>query len=136
MQAWTEVVTHPLGLAGFSLFIVFALLARMGPSRRSPWLAPAAVTMAFIALLGGIGLAFRQISHSPVSANLAPAATRPAKSSSPEPTGSEAAKTETRSVAPDAPRIEQRTSGGQSPAVADVQGNVTITIQDDPPKKP
>ena len=93
MSKWAEVVVHPLGLAGFALFLVFMLLA--GTMRRSErrWVVPVAVAMAVIGLVGGLGLAYWQ-GREPGT-----------------PVG-----------------VQQETHGDASPAVADVEGNVTITI--------
>ncbi|KAA6458179.1 hypothetical protein DYQ86_19855 [Acidobacteria bacterium AB60] len=58
MTDWTKVVVQPLGLAGFALFLVFGLVARLkrGASRR--WLSPVAIAMACLALVGGLALAW------------------------------------------------------------------------------
>jgi hypothetical protein len=122
MDGWTEIVTHPLGLAGFALFIVFSLLARMGSSGRWPWLAPAAVTMAFIALLGGLGLAFRQSHQTAVQE-------KPDRAAGEKPISTEDSQTPGQTPPGQPTTIQQQTSGSQSPAVSNIQGDVNITIQ-------
>lgn len=57
---WTKVVTQPLGLGGFALALVFALVGRGAKSDKTPWLKPAAFAMAGVALVGGLTLAFQQ----------------------------------------------------------------------------
>ena len=122
MEPWIEIVTHPLGLVGFSLFIVFSLLARMGPTGRWPWLAPAAVTMAFIALLGGLGLAFRQSHRTAVQE-------KPDKAATEKSVANGTGQTQGQAPPGQPTTIQQQTSGSQSPAVSNVQGDVNITIQ-------
>jgi hypothetical protein len=57
MEAWTKVVTSPLGLAGFALFLIFTFL---GSKKRKPsWLPFGAYGMAAVALIGGLFLAYR-----------------------------------------------------------------------------
>jgi hypothetical protein len=55
---WTKVVTHPLGLAAFALFLVFAFLGSNRRSKRPPWLSPVAFGLAAVALFGGLILAY------------------------------------------------------------------------------
>ena len=83
MNEWTKVVTEPLGLAGFALFLVFGYLAKAKKdderrwlslvaialagrhrSRWSPSLSLVAIALAVIALLGGLSLAYFQPSRS------------------------------------------------------------------------
>jgi hypothetical protein len=56
-----KIVTHPLGLVGYALALVFGLLGKYGPSDRWPWLLPAALAMSLLCVLGGLILASRQI---------------------------------------------------------------------------
>ncbi len=58
MQEWTKVVTEPLGLAGFALFLVFGVLARIKRDDERRWLGPLAMAMAVVALTGGLALAY------------------------------------------------------------------------------
>ncbi len=104
MSEWVKVVTHPLGLAGFALFLAFGSLARAKRTRERRWLATTAMTMAFIALVGGFFLAYNGIS----------------KDSSP--VGS------TQRSQQQTNQVKQSTTGAESPAVQGVQGDVTITV--------
>jgi hypothetical protein len=58
MQEWVKVVVQPLGLAGFALFLVFGLIARAKRADERKGLSRAALAMAFVALAGGLCLAF------------------------------------------------------------------------------
>jgi hypothetical protein len=46
---WARVVIHPLGLAGFVLFLVFRLLAGLKSRDERRWLFPSAILMAVTA---------------------------------------------------------------------------------------
>jgi hypothetical protein len=109
MDAWIKIVGDPLGLAGFALFLGFSLLAKTRSASRAPWLTASFITLAGIALLGGLGLAYLRQRPALVS----PVAT----------------------PAPPARSVEQQTSGPQSPAVGGVDGDVSITIKGAPPQK-
>src|SRR3954463_16622357 len=61
ISEWTKVVSNPLGLAGFALFLVFAYLAKVKSADERRWLSPAAVLVALAALLGGLLIAYAQI---------------------------------------------------------------------------
>jgi len=67
MQEWTKVVTHPLGLAGFALFLVFSLLARAKRRDERRWIFPVSLVMAVFALVGGLSLAYRQGKNTPAT---------------------------------------------------------------------
>lgn len=56
---WTKIVTHPLGLAAFALFLVFTFLGGNRRSKQPRWLSPVAFGLAGIALVGGLILAYR-----------------------------------------------------------------------------
>jgi len=67
MGEWTKVVTNPLGLAGFALFVIFLIARRTTRMSSDPFFSYALVAMAFVALLGGIGLAYwRTIKQVPI----------------------------------------------------------------------
>jgi hypothetical protein len=121
MSEWIKVVTHPLGLSGFALFLVFVYLGRAHRSERR-WLSPVAFVIAAIALVGGLVLAHVQVAK--------PAASSLQTNPPPAPTNQQ---------------VQQKTTGQGSPAVQGVQGDVTITvdqskekteIQKPPEKKP
>ena len=106
MITWTRVVTHPLGLAGFALFLVFGYLAKVKSKDERRWLSPAAVCAAVLALGGSLILAYIQtakLAASPRQLTQAPAQQQ-------------------------TNQVQQTTSGPGSPAVQGVQGDVTITV--------
>ena len=109
MGAWTKVVTHPLGLAGFALFLVFGYLAKAKRNDERRWLAPAAVVLALAALAGGILLSYVQ-GPKPLPQ---PAQAVQAASPSKQQTNS---------------NVQQTSTGEGSPNVQGVQGDVTITV--------
>ena len=62
MNPWINVVTNPLGLGGFALFLVFSFV---GSKKKKPdWLPIGAYVMAVVALVGGIFIAYRQENQS------------------------------------------------------------------------
>jgi hypothetical protein len=56
---WIKVVTQPLGLSGFALFLAFSYIAKAKPRFSPHWLTSSAYIFALIALVGGLGLAYR-----------------------------------------------------------------------------
>jgi uncharacterized membrane protein len=106
MSDWTKVVTDPLGLAGFALFLVFGFLAKLKRRDLRRWLAPLAMIMAVIALVGGLSLAYVQVRRS--------AQPVPVQTKSP--------------AAPSQPTSIQVTTGQGSPTVNGVNGDVNITV--------
>jgi hypothetical protein len=60
MSEWAKIVTQPLGLVGFGLFLVFAHLAKVKRHDERRWLSRVALTFAAVALLGGLTLAYLQ----------------------------------------------------------------------------
>lgn len=108
MTEWIKVVTQPMGLVGFALFLVFGYLAKVTRHDERRWLSPAAVGLALIALVGGLLIAYKQIPQPP----------------QPTPTvqTTQPAQQQTNS------NLTQKSSGQGSPNVQGVQGDVTITI--------
>jgi hypothetical protein len=105
----TKVVTHPLGLAGFVLFLVFGYLARSKRRDEHRWLAPVALTLAAAALIGGLFLAYVQVPKPlPPSVQV---------NKPPAPVQQQTNK-----------QVKQTSSGQGSPNVQGVQGDVTITV--------
>ena len=98
MGAWTKVLTHPLGLAGFALYLVFRILAYTKRRDERRWLARSFAAAAVLTLIAGLGLAYLQVPRAP--------------SSSQQQTN----------------QVQQSTSGPGSPAVQSVQGNVTVNV--------
>lgn len=60
-KPWIDVVTNPLGLAGFALFLVFWFLSRRAKQQSYKWLPFVAVVMACFALIGGLLLASKAL---------------------------------------------------------------------------
>jgi hypothetical protein len=126
MTEWTKVVTNPLGLAGFALFLVFGYLARAKRNDERRWLSPAAVALAVVALVGCLLIAYKQLpkpSPQPVQAIQAQPPVKQQTNNN----------------------VQQTSSGEGSPNVQGVQGDVTITVdqskgkteaQKPPAKKP
>jgi hypothetical protein len=105
MSDWTKVVTQPLGLAGFALFLVFGYLARVKRHDERRWLSPVAVAVAALALAGGLILAYVQVPRP--AAPVTPITKAPSQQTN---------------------QVQQSTTGAGSPAVQGVQGDVTITV--------
>ena len=101
---WAKVVTEPLGLAGFALFLVFGVLSRLKAKDERRWLGPLAAAMAVIALAGGLLLAYLK-----AGTTLQPASTI------------QPPQTQTNTV-------QQTTTGKGSPIVQGVQGDVTVNV--------
>lgn len=59
MLNWTKAI--PWDWTGFARFLVFGLFAKLKQRDQRGWLLPSAIIMAFIVLLGGLGLAYVQI---------------------------------------------------------------------------
>lgn len=51
---WTEVITHPLGLTGYIISLVFIFLTRFATRSERLWLTPTFVFLALVVLLGGL----------------------------------------------------------------------------------
>ena len=68
-EAWVNVVTNPLGMAAFALFLVFSVLTRTTIAKERRWLAPVFVGIAVIALLGGLALSYKNY-HAEVVDNM------------------------------------------------------------------
>jgi predicted PurR-regulated permease PerM len=118
ISEWIKVVTHPFGLAAFSLFLVFLLVSRTTKAAKNRWLQVSFILMAFVTLLGGIGLAYRQIS---LPTSLPEKISAPLKVSPDSTTVPEIKQMQ--------PSIQQSTKGSNSPAIADVKGDVTIITE-------
>ena len=61
---FTKVITHPLGLTGFALALVFGVAGIFAHSRRAKapkWLPGVAVTLAAVCLVGGLLLAREEL---------------------------------------------------------------------------
>ena len=124
MGAWTKVVTEPLGLAGFALFLIFAYLGKLKSGDKRKWISPVAFVCAAATLTAGLSLAYLQIAK-PVTPPASPV-----------------------KAAPDIQQInhsQQTSTGPGSPNIQGVNGDVTVTVdqstgktapQKVPPKQP
>ena len=110
MSEWTKVIVHPMGLAGFALFLVFGYLARVRREKGPRWLPTAAISLAAVALLAGLALGWTQVNND---------AHRDAKSK-PEPKGPQATI--------NCPQVKQESTGAGSPNFNCVAGDMTVTI--------
>lgn len=118
-MGWIEVVTEPLGLAGFALALVFtivrAVVART-PEGRGQWIVPAGFALAALCIVGGLIIDYQRVRSEPRSS---PHGAVPSATSMQIGT------------------IKQQLDGGA--AVAGVQGNVTVnapTPQENAKPKP
>ena len=110
MSEWTKVVTDPLGLVAFALFLVFGLLAKIKQRKERRWLSAAAGVMAVAALASGLVLAYLRIQKE--SSTDSPQAHQPPATSMQQTNQ----------------QVQQTTTGPCRPAVQGVQGEVSITI--------
>jgi hypothetical protein len=112
---WTKVVTDPVGLAGFALFLVHALVKTFAPKTRrdkNHWLLPAAFALSALCMFAGFGLAcWREFKRSEVKSQSAPTPKKTLRIG----------------------KVDQKVNSGA--AVAGVQGNVTVTPPLPPSKK-
>jgi hypothetical protein len=58
MELWVRVVTQPLGLAGFGLFLLFWFIARAKKNKERVWFSRLAAGAVIFALVGGLFLAY------------------------------------------------------------------------------
>ena len=108
MSEWAKVVTEPLGLAGFALFLLFTYLGKTKQADHRKWLSPIAFGCAAMTLIGGLALAYLQITKPPPA---------PASLSKPAPPPVQQTN-----------QVQQISNGPGSPNVQGVQGDVTITV--------
>jgi hypothetical protein len=109
MTPWTKVVTDPLGLAGFALFLIFGLVAKLTNKSERQWVSRTAVVAAVFTLVSCLALAFLRTTRS-----------------MPQPAGKNVTAGTTSSQQSN--EVHQSTSGPGSPAVQGVQGNVTVVV--------
>lgn len=131
MSDWTKVVTQPIGLAGFALFVVFGLLAKT--KKKPTWLVAGFFALASVALIGGLAIGYFEVQHGN------PPSHSKAVSSLPSKTNPEPAQSNQQVIG----EINQNSTGTGAVNAGGVQGQVTVTIppaeqsSDKPtPKKP
>ena len=100
MNAWIEVVRDPLGLAAFALALLFSLLGAYFKLRKSPSLV--AFRMACVAAIVAVA---GGVTIGVLKATASAEQTLPTS------------------------RVEQTTEGSGSPAIANTQGDVNVTIK-------
>ena len=113
MNEWAKVVTTPLGLAGFALFLLFWLLRWTKRREDQLPLRHIATGAALACLVGGFVLSYIQVTHVPAPA---PSTREQAPQSS---------------QGQENKNIQQNTTGPGSPAIQGVQGNVTVNTHQD-----
>lgn len=109
MNEWAKVVSHPLGLAGFALFLVFLIVGMATGSKERRVLTGIFLVAAFLCLGGG--LVFYYIQSGPPAGS--PRVPQSPESPSHQENGP----------------VQQRTNGPASPAIQGVQGDVTVNVQ-------
>ena len=115
MDKWIDVVTNPLGIAGFALFLVFTFASRsQRPRERNVFMVFAAV-----ALLAGLGLAYRHASEPPPAESKPTVAKQPDQKSLPAPQAEQ--------VSPEARSPEPTPANGGQTAKAD-RGSTATNI--------
>jgi hypothetical protein len=108
MSEWTKVVTEPLGLTAFALFLIFSYLGKVNRGDKRRWLSPVAFTCAVATLIGGLVLAYIQLPKHVESPHLTV--------NTPDP------------AAGQTNPVRQTSHGPGSPNVQGVQGDVTVTV--------
>ena len=74
VMSWIKVVTHPLGIAGFALALVFGVVSRVMAQKRNKntqWIVPAAYALAALCVVGGLALAYRHESETSMATKIA-----------------------------------------------------------------
>ena len=110
MNEWAKVVTQPLGLIGFVLFLVFGYLAKTKRLDERRWVSPVAFSFAAIALIGGFALAYVETSKSLARTIQSISPPSPIQQTS------------------QANQVKQNSTGAGSPNVQDIKGDVVITV--------
>ncbi len=123
MDKWIDVVTNPLGIAGFALFLVFTFVSRsQRPFERNLFMGLAAVV-----LLAGFGLAYRHASETP-PAETKPAATQPDSKSAPT-AQTETAPLEAKMPETLPPKLKQEAKADRGSTAFNIGGSVNNNEQ-------
>jgi hypothetical protein len=110
---WTKILVHPLGLVGYVLSLLFGSLSRVRRRDERRWILPLTLALAIIALLGGLGLAYRDVSGKVRQTVIVPAP-------KPEPT-----------LQQQNDHPQQSSTGNNSPNLQGIQGNVKLAYGED-----
>lgn len=120
MGEWAKVVTQPLGLAGFAIFTFLIFFTWRRTSTQPIWVRASFVVMAFTALLGGLWLAH-------LNATSWPTAEETSAQQKPLPGPNDHEEISPQKTSGDN-KVDQKTTGPGSPAIANTRGDVTITV--------
>src|SRR5208283_3667763 len=112
MTPWIKVVTEPLGLAGFALFLIFGYLGKVKRDDERRWLSPVAFAIAAVSLIGCLAIAYVQTPKGVAPAAPSVQTSKPAAS----------AQQQTNQ------QVRQTSTWEGSPNVQGVQGVVTIKV--------
>jgi hypothetical protein len=115
MSDWISVVTHPLGLAGFALFLVFSARAWLGDSGKRLFM-----TLAAVALLAGVGMAAFRTAQEPVS-QVPQGGVPPAATGTSPPVPAKAARSSPAST-------NMSTTGDNSPVINQIEGDANFNF--------
>lgn len=116
---WTQVITHPLGLAGFALALVFGIISAKG-SEQVSWLAPVAASMAVLALAGGLYLSYLDKKPKPIT---------DAESSSKVPAPSAATLPPSQPPSSDKSSAQATGTGSVAVSGSEVRGGINVNVQ-------
>ncbi len=116
IDKWIDIVTNPLGLVGFALFLVFIFLPKIVKTGGSGWVPKAAYFMALLALLGGMTLSYQKEAAKSQPSNTQNAT--PADSGS-VPAGNNPVSS---------PTNNKETHGDSSPIIEGVGGDVNFSV--------
>jgi len=113
---WEKLLTSPLGLAGYALFLVFSVITIVIKQRKptNQWAAPTGFALAAICILGCLTIAYRH------------------EQNSAEQSAKEADKQPPKQTPPNQPAQQSLTTGDihqkadNGVAAAGVQGNITV----------
>lgn len=119
MNEWAKVVSHPLGLAGFVILALLLFFTNRQTSNQPVWVRASFLIMVFIALIGGLCLAY--------ISTTSPTAEKTAATQEPLPRPNAHEEISQQKTSGDN-KVDQKTTGPGSPAIANTTGDVTIRV--------